>query len=148
MDNSVVPMISSGVAGPLGAIHLPRLWQKLLLSAKGRLAEGYSECGKGFDQMTINGLKLNRDALIQYVKTNLPTYPQFEQWVLQQRGGNIPADEIEASNRAIRAYNHPDEDVQEILEAAAMPNTGAMRDAVSLNNLDDWTAFHKQLAEA
>jgi hypothetical protein len=141
-------LISSEVAGPLGALQLPRLWQKLLLSAKGRLAEGYTECGKGFDQMLLSGLKLDRDAVVNYVKTNLPTYPQFEQWVIQQRGGNIPASEIQASNQAIRNYNHPDEDVAEILEAAGMPNTGKIKDAVNLNNLDDWTAFHKQLVEA
>ena len=148
MDNSIIPLISSDVAGPVGAIHLPRLWQKLLLSAKGRLAEDYAECGTGFDQMTIDGLKLNRDAVVTYVKTHLPTYPQFEQWVIQQRGGHLPESEVEASNKAIRAYLHGDEDVKEILEAAGVPNTGKIRDAVTLNNLDDWTAFHKQLAGA
>ena len=144
----VVPLISSEVAGPLGAIHLPRLWQKLLLSAKGALAEGYSECGKGFDQMTLDGLKLDRDATVRYVKENLPTYPQFEQWVLQQRGGTIPQSEIDASNRAIRAYLHSDEDRKEILDAARVPDAGKIKDAVNLNNLDDWTAFHKNLTAA
>jgi len=146
--NTVVPLISSTVAGPLGAVHLPRLWQKLLLSASGQLAEGYAECGSGFDQMTINGLKLNRDALMQYVKQNRPTYLQFEQWVLQQRGGTIPASEIQASNQAIRDYLHGDEDVKEISEAAGVPNPGKIRDALTLNNLEDWTAFHKSLPSA
>jgi hypothetical protein len=144
----VVPLISSGAAGPLGAIHLPRLWQKLLLSANGQLAEGYAECGKGFDQMLLDALKLDRDATVAYVKQNRPTYPQFEEWVKQQRGGNIAASEIEASNRAIRAYEHGDEDCKEILEAAGMQHTGAVRDAVTLNNLEDWTAFHQSLARA
>ena len=143
-----IPLISSEVAGPLGAIHLPRLWQKLLLSAKGQLADGYDECGSGFDKMTLSGLKLDRDAVIEYVKQNAPTYPQFEQWVIQQRGGTIPREEIEASNKAIRDYLHGDADVKEILEAAGIPDTGKIRDAVSLNNLDDWTAFHKSLATA
>ena len=35
-----VPMISSGTAGPLGALHLPRLWQKVSLEAAGKLADG------------------------------------------------------------------------------------------------------------
>ncbi len=140
-----VPLISSQVAGPLGAIHLPRLWQKLLLSAKGQLAEGYAQCGKGFDQMMLSGLKLDRDATVRYVTEHLPTYAQFEQWVLQQRGGSIPREEIEASNRAILAYNHSDEDCAEILEAAGVPDKGTIRDAANLNNLDDWTAFHRLL---
>jgi hypothetical protein len=144
----VVPLISSGAAGPLGAIHLPRLWQKLLLSAKGQLAEGYSECGSGFDQMLLSALKLDRDATIAYVKSTLPTYPQFEQWVKQQRGGSVPAADIEASNRAIREYEHGDADCKAILEAAGMPYSGEIRDAVTLNNLEDWTAFHQSVAQA
>ena len=33
MSNTYVPMISSGVAGPLGVLHLPRLWLKASLEA-------------------------------------------------------------------------------------------------------------------
>ncbi|MDQ3703460.1 MAG: DUF5069 domain-containing protein [Chloroflexota bacterium] len=143
-----VPLISSQVAGPLGAIHLPRLWQKLLLSAKGQLAEGYAQCGKGFDQMTLSGLKLDRDATVRYVTEHLPTYAQFEQWVLQQRGGSIPREEIETSNRAILGYIHSDAARAEILDAAGVPDSGAPRDGASLNNLDDWTAFHQHLTRA
>ena len=144
----VVPLISSGAAGPLGAIHLPRLWQKLLLSANGQLAEGYDECGTGFDQMLLSALKLDRAATIAYVKKNRPTYPQFEDWVRQQRGGTVPASDVEASNAAIRAYEHGENDCKEILESAGMPHTGALRDAVTLNNLEDWTAFHQSVARA
>jgi hypothetical protein len=39
--STIVPTISSGVAGPLGVIHLPRLWLKLSLEAQGKLAPGY-----------------------------------------------------------------------------------------------------------
>ena len=31
MSDTYVPMISSGTAGPLGVLHLPRLWQKVSL---------------------------------------------------------------------------------------------------------------------
>ncbi len=30
----VIPLISSDTAGPLGAIHLPRLWAKLTLAQR------------------------------------------------------------------------------------------------------------------
>jgi hypothetical protein len=36
-QQTVVPLVSSGTAGPLGAIHLPRLWLKLSLAARGAL---------------------------------------------------------------------------------------------------------------
>ena len=142
---AIIPLISSDLAGPLGAIHLPRLWSKVLLSATGNLPEGYDECGMGFDQMTLDGLKINRDAAVAYIKDNKPSYAQFEAWVVEQRGGSIPADEIEASNAAIRGYNHADDTRQEILGAAGVNDDGSILDAVNLNNLDDWTELHSSV---
>ena len=72
--STLIPLVSSGIAGPLGAIHLPRLWSKVLLSAKGVLEDGYSECGQGFDQMVLDGLKVDRDAAVSFIKDNLSTY--------------------------------------------------------------------------
>ena len=64
----IVPIISSDTAGPLGAVHLPRLWAKLTLHNAGMLPDGYDYCGAGFDQMTIDGLGLERDGVIAYVR--------------------------------------------------------------------------------
>lgn len=138
----IIPLISSGVAGPLGAIHLPRLWQKVLLGATGQLAEGYDECGMGFDQMVLDGLKIDRDAAVNFIKENKPTYAAFEQWVVAQRGGSISGEEIEASNAAISGYNHDDDTRGAILSTAGVADDGSILDAVNLNNLDDWTEFH------
>ncbi len=140
--STLIPLVSSGIAGPLGAIHLPRLWSKVLLSAKGVLEDGYSECGQGFDQMVLDGLKVDRDAAVSFIKDNLPTYAQFEKWVLDQRGGSILASEIEASNAAIAGYDHADDTRAEILAAAGIEDDGSIKDAVNLNNLDDWNGLH------
>ena len=140
--SALIPLISSGVAGPLGAVHLPRLWSKVLLNAKGVLEDGYDECGQGFDQMVLDGLKVNRDAAVSFIKESLPTYAQFEKWVVDQRGGSIPASEIEASNAAIAGYDHADEARGEILAAAGIADDGSIKDAVNLNNLDDWSELH------
>jgi hypothetical protein len=145
---STIPLISSAVSGPAGVMQLPRLWQKLLLSAKGELHDDYDECGKGFDQMTLDGLGLDRDAVINYVKSNLPTYPQFESWVIQQKGGSLDPGEVQALNQSIRDYIHGDSTRQEILSAAGMTDTGMIKDGLMLNHLDDWTAFHKALTKA
>ena len=139
---AIIPLISSGLAGPLGAIHLPRLWSKVILSATGNLADGYDECGMGFDQMVLDGLGVDRDAAVAYIKGNEPSYAQFEKWVVDQRGGSIPQSEIDASNAAIRGYNHGDDTRGEILEAAGIADDGSILDAVNLNNLDDWTELH------
>ena len=74
-------MISSGVAGPLGALHLPRLWLKVSLEAAGKLAAGYPGLGKGYDQMTCDALGLDAAAVVEFIKANKPTYPAFEAWV-------------------------------------------------------------------
>ena len=39
--SNIVPLISSGTQGPLGVLHLPRLWQKVILGAAGKIPEGY-----------------------------------------------------------------------------------------------------------
>ena len=136
---AIIPLISSELAGPLGAIHLPRLWSKVLLGATGNLADGYDECGMGYDQMVLDGLGVDRDAAVSFIKDNKPSYAEFENWVVAQRGGSIPQSEIDASNAAIRGYNHADETRGAILSAAGVADDGSILDAVNLNNLDDWT---------
>ena len=58
MSDTYVPLISSGVAGPLGVLQLPRMWQKVSLEAAGKLASGYPGIGRGFDAMTCASLGL------------------------------------------------------------------------------------------
>jgi len=140
--NVFVPLISSGVAGPLGVLHLPRLWLKVSLEAIGKLAPGYPGAGKGFDQMVIDGLGLNRNAVLNFIKDNRPTYPQFEAWV-RKNGTKLDQASIERLNAAIRGYNHDDPTRKAILAANGLPeDASSPKDAVSLNNLDDWKEFH------
>ena len=141
MSNTYVPLISSGVAGPLGVIHLPRLWLKASLEAVGKLAPGYPGAGKGYDQMVIDGLGLKRDAVISYISSERPSYPQFEAWVKAQPGAKLDAGSIDALNASILGYNHADEVRKNVLAADGLPD-GNPKDAVNLNNLDDWHEFH------
>jgi hypothetical protein len=79
-------MIPCNVAGPLGVLHLPRLWLKVSLEARGKLAVGYPGIGKGYDQMVINGLGLTADAVRKFITDKKPTYAEFEAWVKAQPG--------------------------------------------------------------
>ncbi len=72
-----VPLISSSVAGPLGVIHLPRLWQKCILSAVNKLQDGYGPIEGGFDTMVLNTLNLKIPSVTEYIATQKPTYPEF-----------------------------------------------------------------------
>jgi len=136
----VVPLISSSVAGPLGAIHLPRLWTKLTLHHAGMLPEGYDFAGGGFDQMTIDALGLKREHVVAFVKDAKPTYVQFEKYVLDQNGGSIPKEKIDAHNAAIRGYNHSDELASKMQAASGAQSH--IKDAVTLNTLEDLDELH------
>jgi len=141
--NTIVPLISSGVAGPLGVLHLPRLWLKTSLEARGKLAPGYPGAGKGYDQMVIDGLGLNRDAVLSYIKTSKPTYCEFEAWV-KKNGTKVDKASIEKLNAAIKGYIHDDGTRKGILGANGLADdASACKDAVNLNNLDDWKEFHE-----
>ncbi|HEV3154445.1 MAG TPA: hypothetical protein VGZ02_11625 [Candidatus Baltobacteraceae bacterium] len=139
----IVPTISSDTAGPLGAIHLPRLWAKLTLAAHGRLAEGYDECGPGFDAMTINNLNLVKDRVVQFVREHKPTYMQFEKWVVDQNGGKIDPDTIKKHNEAVRAYCHADDLAGTMRTSSGIPHD-QIKDAVTLNTVEDLDELHRQ----
>ena len=143
MSDKYVPLISSGVAGQLGVVHLPRLWQKVSLEATGKLADGYPGVGKGFDAMTLAALGLEEQAVRDYIKTNKPTYPQFEAWV-KKNAKSLTREAVEKHNAAVRGYNHDNETRGRILGACVIADdTSAPKDGVSLNNLDDWYEFHQ-----
>lgn len=141
----MIPTISSGVAGPLGVLHLPRFWSKVLMDAKGVLHEDYPACGMGYDQMVLDALGLDKETTLAYIADNSPTYPQFEAWVLEQRGGSLDADAVAKLNAAIEGYNHDDDTRKGILDANGLEDDGSILDAVNLNNLDDWCEFHASL---
>jgi hypothetical protein len=140
---SYVPLISSGVAGPLGALHLPRLWLKVSLEAAGKLAPGYPGLGGGYDAMTCAALGLEQDAVKNFIAQNKPTYPQFEAWV-KQNGKKLTKADIHKHNLAILGYVHDDATRKGILSASGLPDDGGvLPGAVDLNNLDDWYEFHQ-----
>ena len=140
--NTIVPLISSGVAGPLGVLHLPRLWLKASLEAVGKLAPGYPGAGKGYDQMVIDGIGLKREEVLDFIKKSKPDYAQFEAWV-KKHATKLDKASVEKLNAAIRGYNHDDGTRKSILGASGLPDdASAFKDAVNLNNLDDWKEFH------
>ena len=143
MSTTYVPMISSGIAGPLGVLHLPRMWQKVSLESQGKLAAGYPGIGHGYDAMTCAALGLGEQAVKDFIKKNKPTYPEFETWV-KKNAKSLNRQSVEKHNAAVRGYNHDDETRKGILRACGIADdASAFKDAVNLNNLDDWYEFHQ-----
>ncbi len=141
-QQTIVPLVSSGTTGPLGAIHLPRLWLKLSLAAVDALPEGYDECGPGFDGMTLNALGLDRQKTIDFVRQNRPTYMEFEHWVVAN--GKIDKATIEAHNAAVRGYHHGDELGRKMRESSKIKDA-SVKDAVLLNTIEDLDELHHQI---
>src|ERR1700730_16877847 len=147
MAHTHVPMISSGVAGPLGVLHLPRLWLKVSLEAQGKLANGYPGMGRGFDAMTCAALGLEEQAVKDFIKQKKPTYPEFEAWV-KKNAKTVTPDAIAKHNASVRGYIHDDDTRKSVLGACNLPDdASAPKDAVNLNNLDDWYEFHQAVLQ-
>ena len=143
MSDTYVPTISSGTAGPLGVLHLPRLWQKVSLESHGKLAAGYPGIGAGYDSMVLNALGLDPEAVRKYIKENKPSYTQFEAWIKQQPGVKLDQGTIKQLNDSITGYQHDEGTRKGIFSNCGLNDEGcSYRDAVNLNNLDDWHEFH------
>jgi len=140
--SKIVPLIGSGVAGPLGVLHLPRLWLKASLGAAGKLHSDYPAIGAGYDQMVLDGLGIDKGTFESYIASAKPTYVQLEAWILEQKGGSLDQAAVEKLNSSIIGYIHDDGTRAEILAAAGRDDDGTIKDAVNLNALDDWAIFH------
>lgn len=143
--SNIIPMISSGTAGPLGVLHLPRLWLKASLGAAGKLHPDYPALAPGYDTMVLDGLGIDKTAFKTFIEEKKPTYPQCEAWILEQSGGSLDPEAVAKLNAAIAGYHHKDEVRKCILDANGLPDDGTLLDAVNLNNLDDWLGFHKEV---
>jgi len=138
---NTIPLITSGLSGPLGVLHLPRLWQKVSLENAGKLNNEYPAIGGGYDQMVLDGLGIQKETFSTYMQSK-PSYTQLESWVLEQSGGSLDQDAMTKLNDSIIGYNHTDETRKEILSTCGLEDKGDILDAINLNNLDDWQSFY------
>lgn len=142
--SQIIPMISSGTAGPLGVLHLPRVWLKASLHASGKIHSDYT-VGCGYDKMTTDALGIPWDDFYAFIKDSRPTYPQCEAWVKAFPGVKLSQADIYRHNQAILGYCHDDDTRKGILDAVGLPDDGSCNPgAVDLNNIDDWGTFHAQ----
>lgn len=142
----IFPLISSGTEGPLGVKHLPRLWLKTLLSATGRLPEGYKDIRPGFDYMVLEGLHVDPDAARTYIVEERPTYLEFEAWIQAQPGADTSAATVAQVNAEIVARQKDEASRKKSLAKFGLPDDGSVTDSIMINNLDDWRSIHKQVA--
>ena len=107
----------------------------------GRLSGSFeAESAVKYTETELNALGLDKETTLAYIADNKPSYFQFEAWVKQ----NMKADaDIAAHNAAVTGYIHDDDTRAEIFGAAGLSDdTCTARDAVNLNNYDDWTIWY------
>ena len=146
MPTPIAPVLSSSVKGPLGVAHLPRVWLKIRLFSSGRLPEGYRHGVGGFDEFLITTLGIDGEAFVAYIETEKPNYPALEAWV-REHAKTLNADTIAAVNHRIATVDMREELLTERRERLAITDL-SYTNAVDVNNLDDWQAFHDMLLES
>lgn len=141
------PIAAISAKGPLGLVHLPRMWSKALLGATGHLAPGY-RTGCYFDRTLMGSLGISTEAALAYIGSELPTYARFEQWVLEQAGGHIAPESIVHVNRAILSHEFDGEELRSFQSELGLPEDSPIRKTADLEQLDDWVQFHTLLSGA
>jgi Domain of unknown function (DUF5069) len=138
-----VPAISTSAVGPLGVMHLARLWFKHRLHGVGRLPAGYRHGAGGFDEVLSEGLGFDAEAFAMFVETETPDYLTAEAWI-REDATKLNANAIAALNERLRTAKMPPESL-----AKRRAELGAVADGlelgIPLNDLDDWAELHRQL---
>ena len=144
----MVPLISSLAYGPLGACQLPRTWWKVLTRNAGILDDEYPDFSDGLDRRVLEVLALDRETTLAYLRDNMPSYLDFEAWILEQRGDDFwdfeQQDAIVRWNAFIRARRHRADKIEETYTDTGLPRDAGIDSATVLNSLQDWQLFYKR----
>ena len=138
------PLISSSASGPLGVLHLPRLWLKILLHACDRLPEGYRHGEGGFDEKLFVNLGVNGKDFIDYIVREKPDYVTLERWV-RTHATKLNAEAIAAHNAMVMNAALPEERATQRRAELGLSDA-SLTNAVELNDLEDWAGAHARLA--
>jgi hypothetical protein len=138
----IAPLIGATVAGPLGVVHLPRMWLKSVLSAAGMLTEGYYDNYKGFNQRVVDGLGLDPERWFAFLAT-MPTYPQAEDYVMAHATKLTPT-AVAAVNAEVLTLLRPEENAAAVRARAGLTDA-EFRNSARLLDFDDWYTMRAAL---
>lgn len=137
--DKLVPLISSTVSGPLGVVHLPRMWLKAILAQGDALCEGWNPGYRGYNKMVLDALGINQEAFYAHIAT-MPTYPQTERWV-KENAAKLDAPVVASSNATILGWERPADAAAEMRERVGLRGS-TLQLSARLNDLDDWYTLH------
>jgi hypothetical protein len=137
-----VPIVSSYRTGPLGLLHLPRMWLKALLLAKDMLADDWGCGAGGLDKRMMDPIGVDKVAFMAWLTRELPSYAETEAW-LAANARDLNAESIARSNAVMLVVPLPPG-----LNAqfqAFMQLDASVENSIMLNNYDDWHTIHHQV---
>jgi hypothetical protein len=141
----IIPAITSLAAGPLGVLHLPRLWGKAIIKTLGALPDGYHSGNGPLDEQLADTIGMDLGASVRYTNAELPTYLRYEQWVREHATKLDPAT-LAAWNERMRTREKPAP-----LAAGERAILGitdeSERRGVLLNDLIDWHLWHEEITK-
>ena len=140
----MIPLISNIGYGPIGVCQLPRFWWKVTLRKAGLLDAEYPDCSGGLDTSVLEVLGLDKETTLSYLRDNMPTYLEFEGWILQQKGGAIDPEAAVGWNEQIRTRAHRPAKIAETYSDIGLFDDAGITSAVILNNLQDWQLFYER----
>ena len=125
VPSPIVPAVSSFAKGPLGLVHLPRMWTKAAVKAAGALAESYHTDSEALDQRLAEAIRMDLRAAMRFISAALPSYMTFERWIRDHVGA--------IDLNAVARWN----DTVQSVEATAH--------AVLRSDVLDWTLLHDEV---
>lgn len=81
-----IPLVSSSTAGPLGVLHLTRLWAKAMPYVLDELPESNWCLTRGFDANLLEAFGASAIDCRASVESTLPNYQTFEAWMCHRAG--------------------------------------------------------------
>ena len=142
----MVPLISTNSAGPAGIMHLPRLWLKILLASKGRLALGYRHGEGGYDQQLFEHFGVDGPAFVTFIEAQQPDYLTAERY-FTDHAKNYSPQAVASFNAELLSGTFPDPGRPKFLRDRVGLDDDAVSRVIPLNDLDDWFGFHEMFKE-
>ena len=146
----MIPLISSLCYGPSEVCQLPRFWWKNVTCRAGILDAEYPDCSGGLDAGVLEVLELDRDRTQGWIRENMPSYLEFEAWVVAEKKGDLDAVAVEKWNESIRSRVHtrPEKITETYRDVGLEEGKCTETSAVILNAMQDWQLFYKRDLES
>jgi Domain of unknown function (DUF5069) len=142
---AMIPAITSLAEGPLGVLHLPRLWGKAIIKTLGALPEGYHSGNGPLDDQLADTVGMDLAASVSYTNAELPSYLAYERWV-REHATKLDAETIAAWNTRMRTREKPAPLAAEERKILGITDESERR-GVLLNDLIDWHLWHEGITK-